>query len=79
MKLTLMEWADRIDDNNLHHIGEYYTYLTGKPFARRSHKCTAGCKKWISKIPDSELNWIAKHFDMFRDWEPGAFIIRRRG
>jgi len=55
-KMTCQEWVDSIDDNKLHYIGEYYTYLTGKEFFK---------KNGYPRKPF--IDWITSHFEEIED------------
>lgn len=55
-KMTCQEWVDSIQDNKLHYIGEYYTYLTGKEFYRKD-RCPR--KPFI--------DWMEEHYEEIED------------
>jgi len=54
--MTCQEWVDSIDDNKLHYIGEYYTYLTGKEFYR---------KDGYPRKPF--IRWMREHYEEIED------------
>lgn len=84
-KLTLLEWAETITDNNLHHIGEYFCLINGlKSYRKKTDGgYTKAFKLWMysNESMDSDLSIgcrnLPKEFEILRDWD-GGFFIRRK-
>lgn len=48
--MSFQEWINQIEDDKMHHLGEYYTYLTGKPFQRKDHLAMrVGYIRWLKE------------------------------
>jgi hypothetical protein len=84
MKRNLSVWLSQIEDNNLHHIGEFYTYCTGRPWHRKFGGCagnyTVGFQRWLmdkDNLTEKDIEKIGEGFWIMRDMGP-AFLIRRR-
>jgi len=82
-KMTLAEWVSQFDDPFGHPLGEYYTYLTGKPWQKK--RChlglTVGFQRWAVKNEaeiSAQARTISRDFEILRDWDPLNCFFRRR-
>lgn len=84
-KLSLVEWVNQIQDNKLHHVGEYFCYLTGnKRFEKldraRDYEYTSVFSLWLQQNDLSkDVSQLQEKFEIVRDWKPLGFFIRRKG
>jgi len=81
-ELSIMEWANEIEDNNLHHIGEYYTKKYGKPWRKKTEGLTKSFFHWMISMEKEDgfskpISEISDRFETLRDWD-GTFFIRRK-
>jgi hypothetical protein len=81
-KLSLVDWASQLRDENLHHIGEYYCYSTGNSrYAKHTGETTMAFNMWMHEH-DAELSsgvsQLLSKFEILRDWGPGFFLRRKR-
>jgi hypothetical protein len=83
-QLSLLEWAtSQIRDKNLHHVGEYYQFITGKYFLTPGGKHTAGFKTWFrdwmikETLTTAERDKILVDFEIIRDWD-ACFFLRHK-
>ena len=79
-KMTAQEWVDQIDDDNTHHIGQYFTYLTGKKFNTKQSAATAAFRRWLvenyysGKLESLDMT----RFDVYSDWRGEGFLFRKK-
>jgi hypothetical protein len=83
-KISLSEWATgQIRDKNLHHIGEYYQFISGKYYLTPSGKHTSGFKEWFrgwmiaETLSTEERDKILENFEIIRDWD-ACFFLRHK-
>ena len=78
--LSIYEWANGINDDKLHHIGEYYTLRYGKPFQKKGQAAlTKGFLDWLLNQSLNEIhNHLSPKFKILRDMNPLAFFIQKK-
>jgi len=76
---NVSSWAKEIQDNKLHHIGEFYSAQYKKPFQKKSGELTKGFLDWLLRQNSNALcESLSHNFEMMRDTVPMAFFIRRK-
>lgn len=73
-------WANEINDNELHHIGEFYTQKYKKPWRRKvDGTFTAGFRKWSLWQNHNQIYaLLSDKFEIIRDSDCAGFFIRRK-
>ena len=74
----IVSWTESIRDNNLHHIGEYFTYISNKPWSKKNSGLTKPFRDWFIQQNHEEIGKsISDKFETTRDWD-GTYFIRRK-
>lgn len=75
---TMREWTDGINDNLLHHIGEYYCFETkSASYRKKTGGYTKGFIRWYTQKYENNEFDIPESFEVFRDNDGGFFIVRK--
>jgi len=78
-KDTVIAWANRIKDHNLHHIGEYYTERYGKPWKKKDDELSKGLINWLLMQSTNEIErQLLPKFEFIRDSRSMAYYIKRK-
>jgi hypothetical protein len=74
----MIEWAKKINDDNLHHIGEYYTYRYKKPWVKKNGEYTKSFYNWLiwQNTNEFERMFIRNNFEILRDNRSFGFYIK---
>lgn len=73
-------WANEIQDDKLHHIGEYYEERYKKPWRRKvDGTLTQGFINWSNWQNHNQIfELLSRDFEITRDSNPAGFFIRRK-
>lgn len=79
-KPEIIAWLDSIKDNQLHHIGECYSFIHHKPWCTPAHRhLKAEFREWYTTtfFQESSVMFNPPGFEVIRDWDC-TFFVRRK-
>ena len=75
----LYMWANEINDDKLHHVGEYYSSRYNKPYRKKNGEFTNGYLDWmLQQNSNAFYEVLKKEFEILCDNDCRGFFIRRK-
>lgn len=78
--IAVQKWLDAIDDDEMHHLGEYFTHATKKKYNKQNATATIAFRRWLilyyhhGRLAALDLS----RFNVYNDWCGEGFLFRRK-